>query len=276
MFSTSPHRLTGRILLLTVILSGCGADPTMNEVSTAEAQAIVAVKPPTDLLETLVGQWMPTAYCECLFKQRSAFACESTMEEIFVMTVERSANDSLRWSYITTHEGGPEAILGYDAKSKAFTHRPNAEEYLGYDVIDLRSIDANTLDLRHDPNKAVQRFRRVISADALLNEAIFKGAYRMDSDTDLVHFTPEGRILGPFDHSHFTVLTDLTEGLQDRDIVFLHDGNYEWDSDAYHFQHRGDELQLLSHVGHGGGVRVHHGRPEIPLDARGTLDRSPP
>jgi hypothetical protein len=249
MFSTSPHRLIRRILLLTVILTGCGADPTMDEVSTAEAQAIVAVKPPTDLLETLVGQWMPTAYCECLFKQRSAFACRTLADDIYVMYVEQAGADSLRWSYITTHEGGPEAILGYDAKSKAFTHRPNAEEYLGYDLIDLRSIDANTMEFRQDPKKAPQRFQRVRSSDALLNEALFAGRYLLEGDTSWVQFTPEGRISGPLGFTHFTVLTDFTEGLDDRDIVFLHHGNYDWGTDAYHYQHDGEMLLLYPMAG---------------------------
>lgn len=231
-------------LMACMVHSGCGSGNTEPEVATAELPEPAAVVPPLELMEALSGQWMPAAYCQCLFEQRSVFTCGSTMEEIFVMTVERAGGDSLRWTYITTHEGGPEATLGYDETNKAFTYRPKEDEYLGYDMIDLRSIDANTMEFRHDPNKAVQRFRRVISADALLNDALFVGAYRVDGDTDLVHFTPEGRILGPFDHSHFTVLTDLTEGLHDRDIVFLHDGNYDWDSDAYHFQHRGDELLL--------------------------------
>ncbi len=40
------------------------------------------------------------------------------------------------------------------------------------------------------------------------------------------------------------VLTDFTEGLDDRDIVFLFTGQYDRDMDAYHFQYDEQELFL--------------------------------
>lgn len=240
--------LVGCTILLTMILSGCGTEPQLDEVDAAGTEAVVTIKPTTELMEALVGQWMPSAYCECLFQQRSAFACEATMKEIYTLFVERSGTDSLRWSYITTHEGGPEAILGYDARTNAFAHRPTEDEYLGFERVELHSIDDTTLTFSHDPKVAPQRFRRVRSSDALLNEALFSGDYLQDDDTSLVRFTPDGRISGPFDFSHYTVLTDFTEGLDDRDIVFLHHGNYDWDTNAFHYQHDGELLLLYPMV----------------------------
>ncbi len=32
---------------------------------------------------------------------------------------------------------------------------------------------------------------------------------------------------------------DFTEGLDDRDIVFLYTGQYDWEKDAYHYAYNG-------------------------------------
>ena len=235
------------LLGIAVLLASCGpSNPSpVAEELLSDPKVSARVPPPQELIDDLVGTWMPTDYCECLFAKRSAFACGQGLDNIYTLFVERHGKDSLHWSYITTHEGGPEAILGYDATRSAFTYAPAPEEHLGHALVELRSMGPRTLACRDDQNKEPQRFQRVANTDALLNEALFQGSYVDENNEDTLLFAADGTILGLSDLDHFSVLTDFTEGLDDRDIVFLSPGSdYDWTTDSYHYRHDGDVLLL--------------------------------
>ncbi len=230
--------LAGSAVLL---LAGCGGPTDHGPVEAGEQ----AVKAPLALVEALSGTWMPEDYCACLERHRSAYICGSLLKEVYVMSVNRKGPDSLEWGYITTHEGGPMVTLGYDPASGAFSYRAREDEYLGYQLIAIRSIDPDHLEWSTDAHKAPQRFRRVESAEVMLNSALFEGRYAQEGDTGLVHFHRDGSVEGLSGIDRFTVLTDFTEGLDDRDIVFLYSGEYDWSTDAFHYRSEGNELLLF-------------------------------
>jgi len=60
----------------------------------------------------------------------------------------------------------------------------------------------------------------------------------------VVHFHADGHVTGLDAVKQYSVLVDLTEGLEDRDIVFLYTDDLDWGTHAYHFKHDGDELLL--------------------------------
>jgi hypothetical protein len=240
------HRRALAVLIQVLLLSSCGpvSSPTVNE-EVRSGTTVSRPAPPPELIDALVGTWMPTDYCDCLFAKRSAFACGQELEYIYTMYVERHDKDSLRWSYVTTHEGGPEAILGYDLARSAFTYLPRPDEYMEHRMLQLRSMDPTTLEFMGYDGKDPQRFRRVASTSALLNEALLEGTYVDEDLRDTVQFTADGNVKGLPGLDQFTVLTDFTEGLDDRDIVFLSPGgDYDWNTDAYHYRHDGDALLL--------------------------------
>ncbi len=243
----SSLRRSYQVLCVAILLTSCGQGtvPIANEEPGSDTMIGKTVPPPPGLINALVGTWMPTNYCDCLFAKRSAYACGEDLDYIYTMFVERHGKDSLRWSYVTTHEGGPEAILGYDAARSTFAHLPAAEEHLGHAMVELRSLDPTTLECRDDKNKPSQRFRRVANTEALLNEALFQGVYIDLDRQDTVRFTADGAMDGLPGLDHFNVLTDFTEGLDDRDIVFLSMGDdYDWNTDSYHYKRDGDTLLL--------------------------------
>jgi hypothetical protein len=226
-----------------ILFMGCGgsADQAPSEGTGPVERSI---KPPAALIEALAGTWMPEDYCACLERHRSAYTCGSLLREIYVMSVTRQGPDSLEWGYITTHEGGPMVTLGYDAASGSFSYRSREDEYLGYQVITIRSVDPDHLEWIADENKSPVRFRPVESAEAMLNSALFEGRYALEGDTGLVLFRRDGTVDGLPGIDRFMVLTDFTEGLDDRDIVFLFTGQNDRDMDAYHFQYDEQELFL--------------------------------
>lgn len=230
--------------LWSVLLMGCGGSsdqaPT-NGTGPNEPSA----KPPAALVEALSGTWMPEDYCTCLERHRSAYTCGAILEDIYVMTVSPEGTDSLEWSTITTHEGGPVAMLGYDAASSSFRYRSREDDYLGYVLVAIRSIDRDHLELTTDPGPGPQRFRRVENEAVLLNSTLFEGEYAVEGDSAVVRFERDGTVYGLSGIDRFTVLTDFTEGLDDRDIVFLYSGAYDWSTDAYHYRHEGSDLFLF-------------------------------
>ncbi|MEZ4755695.1 MAG: hypothetical protein R2817_02580 [Flavobacteriales bacterium] len=161
------------------------------------------------------------------------------------MNVTPKGRDSLEWGYITTHEGGPMATLGYEPATGAFTYLAREDEYLGYQRISIRSIDQDHVELITDAGQAPQRFRRVENEAVLLNSTLFEGEYAMEGDNVVLRFERDGTVLGLSGIDRFTVLTDFTEGLDDRDIVFLYSGAYDWSTDAYHYRHEGSDLLLF-------------------------------
>lgn len=231
-------------LSAALLMAGCGgpSDNAPVEAGGADEQAATA---PLALVEALSGTWMPEDYCACLERHRSAYTCGSLLKEVYVMSVTPKGPDSLEWGYITTHEGGPMVTLGYDPASGAFTYRSREDEYLGYQVITIRSTDPDHLEWITDGNKSPVRFRRVESEAAMLSSALFEGRYALEGDTGLVLFRRDGSVDGLPGIERFTVLTDFTEGLDDRDIVFLYAGEYDWSTDAYHFRSEGNELQFF-------------------------------
>lgn len=202
-------------------------------------------KPPAALVEALAGTWMPEDYCTCLERHRSAYTCGSLLNDIYVMNVTPKGPDSLEWGFITTHEGGPIVMLGYDTTSGSFSYRAGEDDYLGYQRISIRSIDHDHLELITDAGQTPQRFRRVANEAVLLNSALFEGQYALEGDSTVVRFERDGTVYGLSGLDHFTVLTDFTEGLDDRDIVFLYSGEYDWRTDAYHYRHEGSDLLLF-------------------------------
>lgn len=230
--------------LWSVLFMGCSgpADQAPSEGTRPNERA---AKPPAALVEALAGTWMPEDYCTCLERHRSAYTCGALLEDIYVMTVSPQGTDSLEWSTITTHEGGPVAMLGYDAASSSFRYRSGEGDYLGYVLVAIRSIDRDHLELITDPGPGPQRFRRVENESALLNGTLFEGRYALEGDSTVVRFERDGTVYGLSGLDHFTVLTDFTEGLDDRDIVFLYSGEYDWSTDAYHYRHEGDDLLLF-------------------------------
>lgn len=163
-------------------------------------------------------------------------------DEIYVMYVERTGTDSLRWSYITTHEGGPEVKLAYDPLLPGFVGQPG--EYSTEEMVQLRSADKDHVELRTVRQGPPRLFVRVENEQELLLSALFSGVFVDEGTGDTVQFQANGKVTGLPGIEQAVVLTDFTEGLHDRDIVFLFTGQYDWDTDAYHFEYLGQELHL--------------------------------
>ena len=227
-----------------VLFMGCGgsADQAPSEGTGPNERP---AKPPAALVKALAGTWMPEDYCACLERHRSAYTCGSLLNYIYVMNVTPKGPDSLEWGFITTHEGGPMVTLGYEPAAGAFSYRAGEDDHLGYQRISIRSIDHDHLELITDAVQAPQRFRRVANEAVLLNSALFDGQYALEGDSAMVRFERDGTVVGLSGMDHFTVLTDFTEGLDDRDIVFLYSGAYDWSTDAYHYRHEGSDLLLF-------------------------------
>lgn len=195
--------------------------------------------------DALVGTWMPLDYCDCLKRERSAHACRELANEVFVMLVRPSSGDSLIWSFITPHEGGPEELLAFDGPTSSFVFTPEADRPW-VPSVRLRSIDADHAELRLDDSKG-RIHLRVQSEDSLLNATLLAGKYALDPSGAVVEFNTNGAVEGLAAHTRFTILTDFTEGFDNLDIVFLHNGGFDWSSDAFHYRWEGSEL-LLTHM----------------------------
>lgn len=127
-------------ILVTFPFFGCGTPGTpATDGGIADSTTVRVSTPPAQLINDLVGTWMPEDYRDCLTRQRSAFACRTMADDIYVMYVEQAGADSLRWSYITTHEGGPELMLAYDQQGQGFVGRPG--EYSAEEMVHVRSVD---------------------------------------------------------------------------------------------------------------------------------------
>ncbi len=238
------HHAFGYITLLASLLCfGCGSAGTPSTDGVPlDSTAVQGPTPPEQLVNSLVGKWMSQEYCDCLTRQRSAFDCRSMADDIYVMYVERTGSDSLRWSYITTHEGGPEVMLAYDPHVQGFVGQPG--EYSTEEVIQVRSVDKDLLELRTVRQGPPRRFVRVESEQELLLGALFSGVFVDEGTGDTVRFRPNGQVTGLPGIDQAIVLTDFTEGLDDRDIVFLYTGQYDWDKDSYHYAYNGQQLLL--------------------------------
>ncbi len=199
-------------------------------------------RPAPSLLDALAGTWMPKDYCECLRRERSAYACRAFADEVYVMMVRRSEGDSLIWSYITTHEGGPEERMAYEASSRSFLFQPSADQRW-MPSARLRSIDADHAELWLGEAEG-RIFRRVRSEEEELNSALLAGTYRRSPGDAIVRLRADGMLDGLDGRSRFNILTDFTEGFDTLDIVFLHNGGYDWRNDAFHYRWDGAELLL--------------------------------
>lgn len=230
-------------ILVTFLFFGCGNPGTpATDGGIADSTTVRVSTPPAQLINDLVGTWMPEDYRDCLTRQRSAFACLTMADDIYVMYVEQAGADSLRWSYITTHEGGPELMLAYDQQGQGFVGQPG--EYSAEEMVHVRSVDPDRLELRTARQGPLRRFVRVEDEQELLLGALFSGVFVEQVTGDTVRFYANGMVTGLPDIDQAVVLTDFTEGLDDRDIVFLFTGQYDWDKDAYHFQYDEEELFL--------------------------------
>jgi hypothetical protein len=230
-------------ILTTLLFVGCGNPGTpATDGVIADSTTVRVSTPPVQLINDLVGTWMPEDYRDCLIRQRSAFACRSMGDDIYVMYMQQAGADSLRWSYITTHEGGPEVMLAYDQQVQGFVGQPG--EYSAEEMIHVRSVDPDHLELRTERKGIARRFVRVQSEQELLLSALFSGVFMDEGTGDTVRFHTNGKVTGLPGIEQAVVLTDFTEGLDDRDIVFLFTGQYDWDKDAYHFQYDEEELFL--------------------------------
>lgn len=230
-------------LLAVLLLARCdSAGPSSNDGGPVDSVVVHRPIPPPQLVKNLVGTWMAKDYRDCLTQHRSAFSCRSMGDDIYVLYVERTAKDSLRWSYITTHEGGPEVMLAYDHQLAGYTGQPG--EYSSEEVIHLLSVDPDHMDLRTKRNGPLRRFVRVSGEQELLLGALFPGDLVDEKTGDTVRFHTNGKVTGLAGIDQASVLTDFTEGFHDRDIVFLFTGQYDWDRDAYHYVYSGQELLL--------------------------------
>ncbi len=133
-------------------------------------------------------------------------------------------------------------MLAYDHRSAGFTGQPG--EYSSEEVIYIQSADPDHLDLRTKRNGPPRRFVRVSGEQELLLGALFNGDFVDEMTGDTVRFHSNGKVTGLTGIDQATVLTDFTEGLDDRDIVFLYTGQYDWEKDAYHYAYNGQQLLL--------------------------------
>ncbi len=102
------------------------------------------------------------------------------------------------------------------------------------------------------------------SEQELLLGALFSGVFVDEGTGDTVRFHSNGKVTGLPGIDQAIVLTDFTEGLDDRDIVFLYTGQYDWDKDSYHYAYNEQQLLLYpmlateeEYVYRMGDVRLH-------------------
>jgi hypothetical protein len=190
---------------------------------------------------------MPEGYCRCLERQRSPFACREVITDILVMEMKRNAaGDSLRWSWYGTHEGGTEAMLGFDTATKAFRSRPSDDPHRDWGELLIEAEqDPDRLSIRRGGDSTPMHFVRIRSENEAINSRTLAGRYLSASDSSVVVLDAEGSIAGLV-MNRYEVLTDFAFGMEDGDIVFLHGPGSPEVGIAHRFKWTGKRLRFES------------------------------
>lgn len=229
-------------ILILVLAIGC-ASPDKQGDQPEQRNPLLEAR--TRALE-LEGFWMPEPYCQCLDQNRSPFACRSLLNEAFVMELSRgAAGDSLRWSWYGTHEGGMEAMLGYDPATQAFIGEPIGDPLNGWGAVRLAAnAGQGSLALWRSDSAAPARFIRIRSEVEAINSRTLAGRYKDVRDSVLVEFTADGGAHGWDTFSRYEVLTDFTFGSENGDAVLLYGPEAPSQGIPYHFHWIGSRLRL--------------------------------
>ena len=215
-------------LLAAFFANACSAPPATPSASSVEQAKAEAA-------QQLVGEWVPDAFLSCVEEHRSVHACVPQLNDYFGLEVVAASPDTLRLNGFTTHEGLSEVRCVFDTASARFRAVDGSTK-------ELIVIDKDHLELVTEGEKR-ERFRRAEDPWTAINTILFGPAF-VSAKGDTVSFDPKGLVEGIPDMDRFEVLTDHTEGYDDRDILFLYTDERNWDTDAYHFKFAGDTLRL--------------------------------